>query len=304
MGASDWTQGNTVLIKTDLELYKPFEDLFVEKSASGDKVIHLLNYQKDKTIPIFDLRTGQTVDITPKGTAAVRPVWSPVESQLAVKVGEPGQAYEVLSTEGGAYLESGTIWVVNDKRERISRINIPGKHLGDPLWLPDGKSIVFQALKRVKLSAKERKMLPDKWRLEGQEIYRSDLQGNLVELPLPEGQDFKLERILNKDWLLAVNCPEDKPNYILVSTTGKEAVQLPSDTWQVLGMAGDQVITCTDQKQIYIGYPGQELKLLATLDDLLSYHWFINDEWLALIDAGSHIEDPSSLRIIKINSAL
>lgn len=293
--------GEYRLIKSNLEMYEPFDDLFVEKSASGDKVVHLLNYQKDKTMPIFDLLTGETADLTPKGAAAVKPVWSPVESLVAVKVAEPNLSYQVFSIGEGIYLESGTIWVVNEKGERISRVNIPGKHLGDPLWLPDGRSLVFQALKRTELSPEEKEMLPDKWRLEGEEIYRSDLDGgNPVKLPLPEGKDFKLERVLNKDWLLAVNYPQGRPNYILVSTAGKEAVSLPSGTWQVLGMAGAQVLTCDDQKRICMGYPGQELRPLVALDDLLSYHWFVNDQWLVLVDMGSNIADPSSLRIIKL----
>lgn len=274
----------------------------MEKSASGKEVVHLLNYREDRILPIFDLRTGRTTNLTPKGVATVKPVWSPLERLLAVKVGEPGQ-YGVLSTEGGVYLESGTIWVVNDKGERISRINIPGKYLGDPLWLPDGRGLVFQALKRIELSPEEKEMLPDKWRLAEEEIYRSDLQGNLIKLPLPEGKEALLERVLNKHWLLAVNYPQDRPNYILVSAVGKETVQLPPDTWQVLGMAGGQIVTCSDQKHIYIGCPGQELKLLSTLDGIFSYNWLINDEWLALIDGGFHIEEQSSLKIIRLDSA-
>lgn len=292
--------GEYRLIKNDLELYRPFEDLFLEKSASGERVVHLLNYRKDRTMPIFDLLTGGAVDLTPPGVAVLRPSWSPAGSLIAMKVGEPDQPYQVLGLGEGLYLESGDIWVVNDGGERISRINIPGKNLGNPLWLPDGKNLVFQIEKRTELSPEEAGSLPDDWKLAWQEIYRSDLEGNVIKLSLPEDEDYRLESVLNEEWLLAVNYPQGRPNYVLVSTSGKEAVQLPAGTCQVLGMAGERVVTCDDQKRIWIGYPGQELKHLATLEDLLSYHWFVNSQWLVLVDTGSHADEPSSLRIIKL----
>ena len=293
--------GEYRLLKTDLDLYRPFEELFLEKAASGEKVIHLLNHWKDTPLPIFDLQTGEEFILTPQGVVADEPVWSPAENLISAKVGAPGEPYQVLSTEGGPYLESGTIWVINDRGERINQISIPGKQLGDPLWLPDGKSIVFQALKRIELSPEEQEMLPDKWRLEGNEIYRWDLDGNPVELLLPGGEDFKLERVLNQAWLLAVNYPEGRSNYALVSTTGKDAVMLPPATWQVLGMVGDQVVTCEGYNRICIGYPGQEMQPLATLDhDLLSYHWFVNEQWLVVVETGRNAADPGSLRIIKV----
>ncbi len=138
------------------------------------------------------------------------------------------------------------------------------------------------------------------WKLAWKEIYRADIKGNLSKLSLPEDEDYRLESVLNQDWLLAVNYLQGRTNYLLVSTSGQEAVNLPPGTRRVLGMAGDKIVTWDEQKRICTGYPGQELATLAALDDLLSYHWFVNSQWLVLVDMGSYADEPSSLRIMKL----
>lgn len=58
IGALNLATGEERIIKKGLRLYRPFEELFLEKSPNGDRVIHLLNPGKDAEIKIFDLVTG------------------------------------------------------------------------------------------------------------------------------------------------------------------------------------------------------------------------------------------------------
>lgn len=300
IGALNLSTGEERIIKKDLRLYRPYDELLLVKSPGGNGVIHLLNPGKDVEIKIFDLPTGKEARLTPQGVVSTDPVWSPDSNHIAFKVGEAGENHALLYTEGGAYLEASSIWVTTATGERVARLSLAGKHPGAPQWLPESGDLVFQVLERVKIKPEEVVIEGEEWRIACREIYRANIQGEMKKLYTPAQFEYRLEEVLNEKWLLLVDDHQNRPRYVLLSTVDGSLIPLAPDTRRVLGMAQEKLLTWDEKKSVILVSPGEPPRTVITLNDYLMNHYIIKDKWLFLIDKGTNFKDPAVLKLVSL----
>lgn len=265
--------GAVKLIKSGLQYFELGWNSSLFISPSGDYVVYDSNINITNSGMILNMKTGKEVEVAPKGYVSEVIGWSSAQDYLAVKVGKPKGAYEILPGHDGYYFLADEIWVLNKEGKIAYKIAINGKKIGNAQWSPDGNNLVFQTQNWIE---DDREYRIVDWRLVGEKIYVADLKGNYKVLYENIEKKAIMVDFLDHRWLIGYY-DNDQGLRIYIPINGDPPVEL--NHWRVASVKEGFVVQ-DEHNKLQLIRPDGNTKTIAQLNGSIERIENINDKWL------------------------
>jgi len=112
----------------------------VHVNPEGNKVLYG-EWVFDHAVYLADLDEGTTRQISPPNAPFEHASWSPDGKYIALRVGEPGEQYELLPAHDGEFLLASAIWLFDSQGTQVARLGAGGRKIVAYQWAHDSSSL-------------------------------------------------------------------------------------------------------------------------------------------------------------------